>query len=213
MVLNKRAGLPVQGGEGVKTSLDSILSESFNPRPLLVHRLDKETSGLILIARTKEAAASFTSLFSGDKGLRKTYLALCRGIPEKAEGEINYDLETKGRKGKPAPKKAGTFYRLIVKLDLTDIPCSLLELKPGSGRMHQLRRHLALIGHPILGDDKYGDFPLNKKLRKELGLKNLMLHAARLVIQSMPCLPDGLDITAPLPPHFESILPSEQTEQ
>ena len=200
LVLNKPAGLAVQGGEGVKTSLDTLLSKKFKPRPLLVHRLDKDTSGIILVAKTREAAASFSSLFAGTKDLEKIYLALCSGVPGKKEGVINFDLEIKGKAR--TPKKSKTLYRLSSSMILSDHPCSLLELKPGSGRMHQIRRHLALIGHPILGDDKYGDFPLNKKLRKTLGLKHLMLHAHRLIIPPMPELPQGLDISAPLPDYF-----------
>ena len=202
LVFNKPPGLAVQGGEGVKISLDSILSQEYKTRPLLVHRLDKDTSGLILVAKTREAAASFSSLFSGEKGLVKSYLALCSGIPGKKEGVINFDLEIKGKGQASTPKKSKTLYRLHSSLILSGHTCSLLELKPGSGRMHQIRRHLALLGHPILGDDKYGDFPLNKKLRKSLGLKHLMLHAYRLVITPMTELPHGLDISAPMPDYF-----------
>ena len=204
MVFNKPAGLAVQGGEGVKTSLDTILSQKFKPRPLLVHRLDKDTSGLILVAKTREAAASFSSLFAGGRGLVKTYLALCSGVPEKTEGLINLELKSKTRAGRQEGilKKSRTRYRLSSQVDLAGHLCSLLELEPGTGRMHQIRRHLAFISHPILGDDKYGDFSLNKILRKKAGLKHLMLHASRLTIPPMTELPQGLDISAPLPDYF-----------
>ena len=206
MVLNKPSGLPVQGGEGVRSSLDSILSEKINPRPLLVHRLDKDTSGLILVAKNREAAAAFSALFSGLSAGRgslvKSYLGICSGIPELDEGLISFDLETKGKGKFKTARKSRTFYRLHSSRELEGFPCSLLELELGTGRMHQIRRHLALKGHPILGDDKYGDFSLNKKLRKAVGLKNLLLHAHRLIIPPTPELPDGLDISAPPPEYF-----------
>jgi len=212
LVLNKPAGLAVQGGEGVKVSLDSILSEKVQPRPLLVHRLDKDTSGIILVAKTKEAAAVFSALLAGGEGagkakksrtIIKQYLGVCSGIPEQQQGTIRLDLDVHGKE-----REAETYYRVLSSELAAGISCSVLELELGTGRMHQIRRHLAHIGHPLLGDDKYGDFSLNKKFRKDAGLKHLLLHASRLVIPSLPeFLPDGLDIAAPLPSYF-SMLPS-----
>jgi 23S rRNA pseudouridine955/2504/2580 synthase len=210
MVLDKPSGLAVQGGKGVKTSLDSILSEEFEPRPLLVHRLDRDTSGVILVAKTKEAAAALSSLL-GSGRLVKQYLGVCAGIPGGGEGgergAIRLDLDVRGKE-----REAETFYQLV-KTASCALPdtgaffCSLLKLELGTGRMHQLRRHLALVGHPLLGDDKYGDFPLNKRLRAVFGLKNLLLHASRLAIPPEPPLfPEGLDVSAPLPDYFTSFL-------
>ena len=211
MVLDKPSGLAVQGGKGVKTSLDSILSKEFEPRPLLVHRLDRDTSGVIIVAKTKEAAAELSALLGSSRLLVKQYLGVCAGIPgggERGEcGTIRLDLDVRGR-----GKEAETFYRLVKTAtcelpDGTAFSSSLLELELGTGRMHQLRRHLALVGHPLLGDDKYGDFPLNKRLKKAFGLKNLLLHASRLAIPPEPPLfPAGLDVTAPLPGYFADFL-------
>jgi len=214
MALDKPAGLPVQGGKGIKTSLDTILSREFHPRPLLVHRLDRDTSGLILVAKTKEAAAALSALFTGSgRLLVKQYLGLCAGVPGEERGAIRLDLDVRGKE-----KEAQTFYRLVKTTackrppgsalhDGDDFSCSLLELELGTGRMHQLRRHLALIGHPLLGDDKYGDFPLNKRLKAAFALKNLLLHASRLIIQPEPGLfPEGLDVCSPLPGHFAGFL-------
>jgi 23S rRNA pseudouridine955/2504/2580 synthase len=202
MVLNKPAGLAVQGGEGVGASLDALLAAEYSPRPLLVHRLDKDTSGLILVAKGKEAAALFSGIFvrregvhgTGavkETGVQKQYLAICAGCPEAAAGIIETELEVRG-----AVRKAVTFYKCLSSGEF-----SLLELELGTGRMHQIRRHLAAIGNPILGDDKYGDFPLNKKLRKERGLRRLLLHAGRLVIPEGLC-GFTLDVSAPLPEYF-----------
>jgi 23S rRNA pseudouridine955/2504/2580 synthase len=202
MVFVKPAGLAVQGGERVGVSLDSILSRQYKNRPLLVHRLDKDTSGLILTAKTREAAAAFSSLFSGGRrgpggeggGTTKQYLAVCSGFPEPPEGLIMESLEIRGRR-----RESRTFYRLLE----PGAEFSLLELELGTGRMHQIRRHLSHMGNPVLGDDKYGDFSLNRRFRRERGLKKLLLHACRLVIPPLaPFLPQGLDIRAPLPDYF-----------
>ena len=242
LVLNKPAGLAVQGGQGVKVSLDSLLTENYPSRPLLVHRLDRDTSGIILVAKTKEAARGFSALLAvnrlcgtGDAGSQygetqkglsvvKQYLGVCAGNP--GSGVISLDLDVRSKGSQIKQKKAETCFRLLSAGTLTALAeCnandsvqrqdeitgrgsfSLLELELGTGRMHQIRRHLAGIGHPLLGDDKYGDFSLNKKLHKILGLKNLLLHASRLVIPPLPeFIPGGLDISAPLPDYFSSMI-------
>ncbi|GHV77862.1 RNA pseudouridine synthase [Spirochaetia bacterium] len=198
IVLHKPAGLAVQGGEGVGASLDSLLAAEYSPRPLLVHRLDRDTSGVILAAKGKEAAALFSGIFARREtapGVKKQYLAICSGSPKAAAGTIETTLQVRG-----AERKAATFYKRLSSGDF-----SLLELELGTGRMHQIRRHLAAIGNPILGDDKYGDFPLNKKLRKERGLRRLLLHSSRLVIPEGLC-GFALDVIAPLPEYFQPFL-------
>ena len=197
VIVNKPAGLAVQGGRGVGVSLDGILTQTRRQqRPLLVHRLDKDTSGVILVAKTKKAAAVFSKLFnpSGPRFVIKKYLAACKGRPASAEGTITLDIDIHGNQ-----KKSVTHFRLLENFGEGEF--SLLELELGTGRMHQIRRHLAMTGNPVLGDDKYGDFRLNRKLRKELNLRRLLLHASRLII---PETPDTvyLDITAPLPEYF-----------
>jgi 23S rRNA pseudouridine955/2504/2580 synthase len=211
MVFSKPAGLAVQGGERVGASLDSILAQRFTNRPFLVHRLDKDTSGLILTAKTREAAAAFSSLFSRGStapgreggGLTKQYLAVCSGTPDPPQGVIRESLDIRGRR-----RESRTSYRLLESGE----EFSLLELELGTGRTHQIRRHLARIGRPVLGDDKYGDFPLNRRLRRERGLKNLLLHASRLVVPPLPpFLPQGLDLCAPLPGYFAPYVTSVKT--
>lgn len=199
LVINKPAGLATQGGERVASSLDTILAELRSPHPLLVHRLDKDTSGIILVAKTRASAARFSALLAGKRGVSKQYLAVCAGSPRTESGSITLELEVRG-----VVKQAETRYkRLAGNQDF-----SLLELELGTGRMHQIRRHLAQTGNPILGDEKYGDFALNKTLRKT-GLKRLLLHASRLVVN------DGgfaLDISAPLPDYFAPFLGPVQTK-
>ena len=216
LVLNKPAGLAVQGGASVHDSLDAMLQRSYKPRPLLVHRLDRDTSGLILVAKDKTAATLFSKLFEEGRHILKQYLAVCAGRPESGSGIILTDIDVQGKS-----KKSKTAYKLLHTAQLPVFPAdlypagglqvrefSLLELEPGTGRMHQLRRHMALTGNPVLGDDKYGNFRLNKFLGKTMRLKRLLLHAFRLRISS-GCGVPALDISAPPPPHFSSFF--EQT--
>jgi 23S rRNA pseudouridine955/2504/2580 synthase len=216
LVLNKPAGLAVQGGKGIGVSLDSILAEEYVPRPLLVHRLDRDTSGVILTAKNPRAAARFSRLFAEGKtfspngaakpkdparsggGLLKQYRAVCAGRPPEDAGVIHLALNIRG-----AEKTARTAYKRLA----GNGDFSFLELELETGRMHQIRRHLAQTGNPVLGDDKYGNFALNRKLRKTMGLKRLLLHAARLIIPPSVAGTSGpLDISAPLPEYFTPFL-------
>jgi 23S rRNA pseudouridine955/2504/2580 synthase len=167
-----------------------------------VHRLDRDTSGLILVAKTKETAAIFSKLLGREKSAVKRYLAICKNRPLASEGNIEIDLEIRG-----LTKKSITGYRLLPELP-ENSGFSMLELKLETGRMHQIRRHLAMTGTPVLGDDKYGDFSLNKILRKTMNLRHLLLHSSRLIIPQTfgrECL----DLTAPLPDYFRQFI--EQT--
>jgi len=207
LVINKPAGLAVQGGAGVSVSLDSLLARSFSPRPLLVHRLDRDTSGLLLVAKNKTSAARYSRLIGEGGAIAKHYLAVCFGAPEPGAGVIRNDIEIKGKK-----KNAETRYTALHSASLPALlpesrsgVFSVLELELASGRMHQIRRHMAFVGTPILGDDKYGDFALNKVLAKTLKLKRLLLHSFRLQIPPGRGVPP-LDIHAPLPAHFSAFL-------
>ena len=193
LVINKAAGLPVQGGKGAAVNLDAILAASWKPRPLLTHRLDKDTSGVILTAKTPAAAAWFTQEFAG-KRVKKQYLALCRqgkNAINDREGLIHSPLARKG-----VLKDALTRYSLLEAAG----GYAFFRLEPGTGRMHQVRRHLSQAGLPIIGDDKYGDFALNRRLRGEAGIKKMLLHSFRLAIP----LRSGhtLELSAPLPDYF-----------
>jgi len=196
LVVNKPSGLAVQGGEGVKTSLDRLLAQEYTPAPLLVHRLDKDTSGVLLAAKGSEAAGRFSRILGGSGKAQKIYITVCKGRPEKDEGIITEELLVNG-----SLKKSKTIYKVIKSgfIGVEKFEYSVLEIELSTGRMHQIRRHLAMTGTPILGDDKYGDFSLNKMLRKTVGLKKLLLHASRLVIKEEV----NLDVSAPLPEYFK----------
>ncbi len=169
IVLNKSAGISVQGGTKSKKNLIDIFKKSeifLNSKPFSVHRLDKDTSGVFLMAKNRETAQLLTSLFRLRK-VHKTYLAICHGELEKNSGEWNDDL-VRYDNGKKIIEKAKTIYKVIDK----NSKSSLIEMKPITGRKHQLRKQLFNIGHSIYGDNKYKSFTNTTGTNKEL-----MLHA------------------------------------
>lgn len=200
IAFNKPSGLAVQGGSGVTQSLEDLLAafaKSNGKTPRLVHRLDRETSGVIIAARTKPAAAYFSEAFAGREA-EKTYLAITCGAPAPAAGEIDAPLHKVSRKGLDIMEIAAngqaarTRYRTLASCDAA----ALVELQPETGRMHQLRAHLAHIGAPIAGDGKYGGL-------YRLGgveVPNLLLHALKLDVPH----PDfgRIALEAPPPPEF-----------
>jgi 23S rRNA pseudouridine955/2504/2580 synthase len=203
IVLNKPPGLATQGGSGTHRHVDGLLDAyagEKDPRPRLVHRLDKDTSGVLLIARTPGSAAYFSKRFSG-RSAKKIYWALVVGVPDIAQGEIELPLAkqpgTGGEKmhvDEAGGQAARTRYRVV---DRAGNRAAWVELHPLTGRTHQLRVHMAAIGHPIVGDGKYGG---QEAFLSGTISRKMHLHARRLVIEH----PDGapLDVTAPLPEHF-----------
>ena len=172
IVLNKSAGIAVQGGTKSKKNLIDIFNKSEifqGTKPYSVHRLDKETSGVFIIAKNRQTAQLLTSLFRLRK-VHKTYLAICDGELEKNSGEwvdelIRYD------NGKKIIEKAKTIFKVIDK----NSNSSLVEMHPITGRKHQLRKQLFNIGHSIYGDKKYRSHFSNKRVNKDL-----MLHSYQI---------------------------------
>lgn len=205
-VLNKPAGFAVQGGSKTHYHLDGLLmglGVELGERPLLVHRLDRETSGVIVVAKRRAVAASLGKLFA-TRTVKKTYWAIVQGVPKPAQGRIEVALiKAKGPEGdrmrasgegeEEDGQRAVTHYAVI---DKASTMASWVSLKPVTGRQHQLRAHMAHIGTPIMGDEKYGgnaDMP-------EGVPKRLHLHARRIVF---PHPREGeIDISAPLPEHM-----------
>ena len=172
IVLNKSAGISVQGGTKSKKNLVDIFSKSEifdGTKPYSVHRLDKDTSGVFIIAKNRETAQLLTSLFRLRK-VHKTYLAICNGEIENNSGEWNDEL-IRYDKEKKIVEKAKTIFKVIDK----NSNASLVEMKPITGRKHQLRKQLFNIGHSIYGDQKYKS---HKSFKGEN--KNLMLHSYQI---------------------------------
>ena len=166
LLVNKEAGVSVQGGSGIAHPLDEELSIQLGYKIFLVHRLDKETSGILVVAKNAQAAAKWTNLISGGK-VKKEYVAVCFGIPivngkKCYSGVLEGTVEAHGR-----TQNAKTFFKVEsvwnVKLPETkeDLELSFLKLALGTGRMHQIRIQLAKASCPIAGDDKHGDFKKN----------------------------------------------------
>jgi 23S rRNA pseudouridine955/2504/2580 synthase len=207
LVLNKPMGLAVQGGSGMVKHVDGMLESMRNgedQRPRLVHRLDRDTSGCLLVAKTRFAASALAKTFR-TRAARKIYWAVVAGVPKPKQGRISTFLAKDEREdesvmriarhGEEGASHAVTYYAVV---ETAGQQLAFVSLKPVTGRTHQLRAHMAHIGHSILGDAKYF-----AKENWELpgGIQNrLHLLARRIVVPH----PRGgtIDVTAPLPPHM-----------
>ncbi len=228
VVLNKPWGLAVQGGSGTKRHIDGMLealAARDGARPVLVHRLDRDTSGVLLLAKSKRMAAELGEIFRS-RGAKKIYWALVEGVPKPAQGRISMFLakgegmgEERGargpgradrermrvaRHGDPEAQHSLTLYAVV---DKVAPRLAWLSMRPITGRTHQLRAHCEAIGHPIIGDPKYNRKPNNDPARADPlravppGIEpKLHLMARRLVLPH----PRGgvIDVTAPLPEHL-----------
>lgn len=209
LVLDKPFGIAVQGGTGTKRHIDGLLAgmtDRFGDRPRLVHRLDRDTTGVLLVAKTRDAASRLGRVFQ-TRSAAKTYWALVRGVPKPPQGKVEAALvKASGpdgdrvRKAQPGEQEramhATTHYSVI---DRVAHKAAWVSLKPVTGRQHQLRAHMSLIGHPIVGDNKYEDGrePLSESIEQQLHL-----HARRLILPH-PYDPNRkIDVTAPLPEHM-----------
>lgn len=198
IAINKPSGLAVQGGTNTRRHVDGMLEGlrfELTEAPKLVHRIDKDTSGVLVLARSRQSAEVLTKAFR-ERDLHKTYLALVRGVPKPAAGEIKAPLEKCGEKMEVLSegKKAVTAYAV---LDEVGDKFALVEASPLTGRTHQIRAHLEYIGCPIAGDDKY--FGAQRQRFANLADK-LFLHAYKIDLSGI--YNKKLVITAPLPDHF-----------
>jgi 23S rRNA pseudouridine955/2504/2580 synthase len=232
MVLNKPFGLAVQGGSGTTHHIDGMLAslaDEKGNRPVLVHRLDRDTCGVLLVAKSRKMAADLGEIFRSRKA-QKIYWALVEGVPKPSQGRISLYLakgaamgDERGARGKRGDAQEArkdmekmrvakhgeddaqhslTYYAIVDKLAPK---CAWLSMKPLTGRTHQLRAHAEAIGHPIFGDPKYGKADPRRRDAMHMMPENLdhKLHllARRLVLPH----PAGgvIDVTAPLPPHMQ----------
>ena len=211
LVLNKPSGIAVQGGTKTTQHIDRLLEgmgDGPETRPRLVHRLDRDTSGVLVIAKRRSVAAKLGRAFQ-TRSVRKIYWAIVKGVPKPLQGKVEAALVKAAgpdgdrvRKARPGEQdiaqSAVTHYAVV---DRAGLAASFVSLKPVTGRQHQLRAHMAIIGNPILGDEKYdGDRDLPPGVPRKL-----QLHARRI---SFPH-PSGegvVDVTAPLPDHMREAI-------
>jgi 23S rRNA pseudouridine955/2504/2580 synthase len=207
LVLNKPMGLAVQGGSGTTRHLDGmldVLRDTHGQRPRLVHRLDKDTAGCLLVAKTRFAASALAKTFRS-RSARKIYWALVAGVPKLPQGRISTFLAKEEREdesfmriaqhGDKGASHAITYYAVV---ETSGRALAWVSLKPVTGRTHQLRAHMAHIDHPIVGDPKYFS---RENWELPGGMQDkLHLQAHRIAVPH----PRGgvIDVTAPLPPHM-----------
>lgn len=221
MAVDKPSGMAVHTGSGITSgTLVDYVRAYLGPKAVRndfaaspAHRLDRETSGVILVAKRRPAMVHFTDVFT--RGLaKKKYLVLVKGRMPGPKGVIELPLaehqqtaESKARRGINL-QEAVTRWSLVSQTSA----CALLEARIETGRTHQIRRHLAAIGHPVAGDRKYGDFPFNREAKARWGLKRLFLHAERI---EFPHPADGHRrvVEAPLPGELGEVLRAAGLEQ
>lgn len=211
IVLNKPAGLAVQGGSGLDKNIDAMLDAlqfDAEERPRLVHRLDRDTSGCLVLARNQQAARKLTEAFR-DKTTRKIYWAVTVGAPKMNQGKIDAPLAKQsvaavGRRAaervqidEEEGKDALTYYAVV---ERAHDKAAWLALMPMTGRTHQLRAHCVALGTPILGDGKYAGA---KAYFARDSLSNLLHLHARQIRVPHPSKRGFIDVTAPLPPHMQ----------
>ena len=188
LIVNKPPGLAVQGGKGIFNSLIDEIERNFHCKTWLVHRLDKETSGCILVARSPRAASILSKLIVSD-AMQKTYAVLTAGQFPATCRVLDSPIIIDGN-----PVSAHTIINKVI----TSGFYSLLVCTIQTGRMHQIRRHCAMSGFPIIGDEKYGNFEVNRVFAKSYGTKALFLHSWILSLGE----PYNVRVSAPFPEHF-----------
>jgi 23S rRNA pseudouridine955/2504/2580 synthase len=217
LVVDKPAGLAAHPGSGIEgaTLVDEVRAHLRVPadlppgefRPSPAHRLDRDTSGVVLVAKTRKAMVRLGELFTEGDELRKAYLALARGKFSKGAGVIDLPLSEHEQTARSKDRHGVKFQEALTRWQVVSAnrDASLLRVAIETGRTHQIRRHLQAAGHPVAGDRRYGDFAFNREARARWGLRRMFLHAWRLEIPH-PVTGAPLRLEAPLPAELAEVL-------
>jgi 23S rRNA pseudouridine955/2504/2580 synthase len=217
LAVDKPAGLAAHPGTGIEGATlvemarahlkvpGDVPSHEFKPSP--AHRLDRETSGVILVAKNRKAMVKLTEIFTSGEGVSKSYLTLAKGKMPRDAGTIDLPLSEHEQSGKSKAIRGVNFQEALTrwKVLASMKEASLLQVAIETGRTHQIRRHLEAVGHPVAGDKRYGDFPFNRAARTRWGLKRMFLHAWKLALPH-PTTGARLSLTAPLPEELVEVL-------
>jgi len=217
LVVNKPSGLAAHPGTGISGA--TLVEEAraylkvpaglspaeFKPSP--AHRLDRETSGIVLVAKTRKAMVRLTEIFTDGSEVRKSYLTLAKGKMPRDAGTIDIPLSEHEQTAKSKDQRGVNFQEAITHYKvLTSMKeASLLGIRIETGRTHQIRRHLQAAGHPVAGDKRYGDFAFNRNARQRWGLGRMFLHAWKLSLPH-PITGKPLVLEAPLPAELGEVL-------
>jgi 23S rRNA pseudouridine955/2504/2580 synthase len=217
LVVDKPAGLAAHPGTGIEGATlvemarsylrtpDDLPPTEFRPSP--AHRLDRETSGVVLVAKTRKAMVRLTEIFTDGEEVKKTYLALVKGKMPRDTGMIDLPLSEHEQTARSKEARGVNFQEALTRWKVVSAAkeISLLQVRIETGRTHQIRRHLEAAGHPVAGDKRYGDFPFNRTAKTRWGLRRMGLHAWRLELPH-PITGAPLRLEAPLPPELAEVL-------
>jgi 23S rRNA pseudouridine955/2504/2580 synthase len=210
LAVDKPAGLAAHPGTGITGATlvemarahlrtpEDLPPTEFKPSP--AHRLDRDTSGVVLVAKTRKAMVGLTEIFTSGEGVKKTYLALVKGKMPREVGTIDLPLSEHEQTARSKAARGVNLQEALTRWKVLSSgkEASLLAVGIETGRTHQIRRHLEAIGHPVLGDKRYGDFPANRAAKQRWGLRRMFLHAWRLELPH-PTGGRRLELEAPLP--------------
>jgi 23S rRNA pseudouridine955/2504/2580 synthase len=217
LVVDKPAGLAAHPGSGIEgaTLVDEVraylrVPDDLPPgefRPSPAHRLDRDTSGIVVTAKTRKAMVRLGELFTEGDEIRKAYLALAKGKMPRPTGVIELPLSEHEQTSRSRDRRGVNFQEAVTRWQVTasNHDASFLSVRIETGRTHQIRRHLQAMGHPVAGDRRYGDFPFNKEARSRWGLRRMFLHAWKLEIPH-PITGAPLRLESPLPPDLVEVL-------
>jgi 23S rRNA pseudouridine955/2504/2580 synthase len=217
LAVDKPAGLAAHPGTGITGATlveearaylrvpADLPSTEFRPSP--AHRLDRETSGVVLVAKTRRCMVRLTEIFTSGEGVRKSYLALVKGKMPRPEGTIDEPLSEHEQTARSRERRGVNFQEATThyRVESSIREASLLSLRIETGRTHQIRRHLQAVGHPVAGDSRYGDFPFNRLARTRWGLRRMFLHAWKLELPH-PMTPRTVRLVAPPPEELLEVL-------